>query len=120
MPLKTSESTLYIGMPSQKKSCGCFKSDYFSCHYESDEDVEWIVKDFFRRAGEYIESMLNATCSMCRSPIDRNLALSKGFGELSITFGYGSAHDSEAYSGFLCDRCFEKLAKTLDLNERKV
>lgn len=103
-----------------KKIKGRFKSNYFTCDYEIDEDLKDILEKFLQKADEYFESRLNIRCSMCESPIDRDLALSDGFGDLSITFGYGSQHDSEIYSGILCDNCFEKLAKKIVLKKRDV
>lgn len=65
------------------------------------------------------EIVEEATCDFCGEKFDEVTTEMNGFGQLGISFGYGSSFDDDHFNLQICDKCFiknfgEKLKKQLD------
>lgn len=62
-----------------------------------------------------IQQPITAQCDNCDAAFDQDMVLCEGWGQVKISFGYGSNHDGEIWQGEICDVCFDDLIKQLHL-----
>ena len=47
-------------------------------------------------------------CDYCKKEFDKITVFCNGFGQISISFGYGSSFDDDSFNLQICDACFKK------------
>lgn len=61
------------------------------------------------------EVLARVYCDECGKEFDKTTVDCSGWGQVNLTFGYGSKFDGESYNGDFCDKCSMKLIKTFKL-----
>ncbi len=54
------------------------------------------------------ENVIEVTCDWCKKKFDDLTVECEGYGNVSVSFGYGSIRDEETCEGEICDECFLK------------
>ena len=71
-----------------------------------------------KKVTQPVEELDKVFCNKCGAQIDEAIVKYEGFGQLDLSFGYGSCFDGDQYRGDLCDRCGELLIKTFKLTKK--
>ena len=54
------------------------------------------------------ERTIEASCDFCGHKFDKTTVNCNGFGQLGISFGFGSSFDDDYFKLQICDKCFIK------------
>ncbi len=54
------------------------------------------------------ERTIEASCDFCGYKFDKNIVSCNGFGQIGISFGFGSKFDDDYFGLQICDKCFIK------------
>jgi len=65
----------------------------------------------------YEEAVLDIICDSCGESTRDSLGINFEYAEIKATWGYGSNNkDGEEHQSFLCEKCYEKMLKLMNLN----
>ncbi len=65
-----------------------------------------MIKKGIRKIKTEEEYITEVYCDFCGSKFDEVTTLSNGFGQVNISFGYGSKFDDDGFNLQICDKCF--------------
>ena len=63
----------------------------------------------YKKTTKIIDVVNKVYCDFCGKEFDEITTKSHGFGQLHISFGYGSIQDGDEHDFQMCDKCYGKI-----------